>query len=47
MKLQAAETLCEDLLDENENYKKEIKTLEVEIEELQDNFREDQADEYR
>lgn len=46
-KLQAAEQLCEELMDENEDYKKEIRTLEEEIEEMQDNFREEQADEYR
>lgn len=34
-------------MDENEDYKKEIRTLEEEIEEMQDNFREEQADEYR
>ncbi|KAG7162848.1 SOGA3-like [Homarus americanus] len=46
-KLQAAEQLCEELMDENEDYKKEIRALEDEIEEMQDNFREEQADEYR
>ncbi|XP_066971723.1 early endosome antigen 1 isoform X12 [Macrobrachium rosenbergii] len=46
-KLQAAEQLCEELMDENEEYKKEVKALEDEIEEMQDNFREEQADEYR
>lgn len=34
-------------MDETEDYKKEIRTLEEEIEEMQDNFREEQADEYR
>lgn len=42
----AAETLCEELMDENEDMKKELRDLEEEIEEMQDNFREDQADEY-
>ena len=46
-KLEAAEQLCEELMDENEDYKKEIRQMEDEIEEMQDNFREDQADEYR
>ncbi|XP_047478471.1 trichohyalin-like [Penaeus chinensis] len=46
-KLQAAEQLCEELMDENEDYKKEVRALEEEIEEMQDNFREEQADEYR
>lgn len=45
-KLTAAETLCEELMDENEDMKKELRELEEEIEEMQDNFREDQADEY-
>uniref|UniRef100_A0A1B6EGY0 Uncharacterized protein n=1 Tax=Clastoptera arizonana TaxID=38151 RepID=A0A1B6EGY0_9HEMI len=45
-KLQAAETLCEELMDENEDMKKELRDLEDEIDEMQDNFREDQADEY-
>ncbi|KAF5283458.1 hypothetical protein FQA39_LY04834 [Lamprigera yunnana] len=45
-KLLAAETLCEELMDENEDMKKELRDLEEEIEELQDNFREDQAHEY-
>lgn len=45
-KLTAAETLCEELMDENEDMKKELRDLEEEIEEMQDNFREDQADEY-
>merc|ERR1711915_681166 len=46
-KLQAAEQLCEEMMDENEDYKREIRMLEDEIEEMQDNFREEQADEYR
>nr|CAD7196699.1 unnamed protein product [Timema douglasi] len=45
-KLLAAENLCEELMDENEDMKKELQDLEEEIEELQDNFREEQADEY-
>lgn len=38
-KLLAAETLCEELMDENEDMKKELRDLEEEMEELQDNFR--------
>lgn len=38
-KLLAAETLCEELMDENEDMKKEMRDLEEEMEELQDNFR--------
>jgi chromosome segregation ATPase len=45
-KLSAAETVCEELMDENEEIKKEIRDLEEEIDEMQDNFREDQANEY-
>lgn len=46
-KLHAAETMCEELMEETEEYKKEINELEEEMDEMQDNFREDQADEYR
>lgn len=45
-KLQAAEQLCEELMDENKEIKKELKGMEDEIDEMQDNFREDQANEY-
>lgn len=45
-KLQAAEQLCEELMDENAEIKKELKGMEDEIDEMQDNFREDQANEY-
>ncbi|XP_078044160.1 uncharacterized protein LOC144473808 isoform X1 [Augochlora pura] len=45
-KLKSAENLCESLMDENEDMKKEIRQLEEEIYELQDTFRDEQADEY-
>lgn len=45
-KLEQAEKMCEDLMDENEKMKKEMKNMETEMDEIQDNFREDQADEY-
>lgn len=45
-KLQAAEQLCEELMDENAEVKKELRGMEEEIDEMQDNFREDQANEY-
>ncbi|KAI5712440.1 hypothetical protein M8J75_008362 [Diaphorina citri] len=45
-KLAAAEGLCEELMDENEEMKKELRYLEEEMDEMQDHFREDQADEY-
>lgn len=45
-KLKAAEQLCEDLMDENKEVKKELQNLEAEIDEMHDNFREEQANEY-
>lgn len=45
-KLQAAEQLCEELMDENNEIKKEMQNMEAEIDEMQDNFRDDQANEY-
>lgn len=45
-KLQAAEQLCEELMDENSEMKKELANMEREFDEIQDNFRDDQADEY-
>ncbi|KAK9889152.1 hypothetical protein WA026_004426 [Henosepilachna vigintioctopunctata] len=45
-KLKAAETLCEELMDENENLKKDLRDMEEQIDEMQDNFREDQIVEY-
>lgn len=38
-KLLAAETLCEDLMDENEDIKKELRDMEEQMDEIQDNFR--------
>ncbi len=38
-KLRAAESLCEELMDENSEMKKELRDMEEEIEEMQDNFR--------
>lgn len=45
-KLRAAEQLCEELMDENTAMKKDLHNMEQEIDEMHDNFREDQADEY-
>lgn len=45
-KLQAAEQLCEELMDENEDIKKELRGMEQEIDEMHDNFREDQVEEF-
>lgn len=38
-KLLAAETLCEELMDENEDIKKDLRDMEIQMDELQDNFR--------
>ncbi|XP_035232096.1 protein SOGA3-like, partial [Stegodyphus dumicola] len=46
-KLAQSEALCEELMEENEEIKKEVRDLEQELEELHDNFREDQASEFR
>merc|ERR1712222_325 len=46
-KLKYTERKCHDLSSENEDLKGNVQTLEVELEEVQDNFREDEADEYR
>lgn len=46
-RLRTTETMCEQLVEENDEYKREINELEEELDEMQDNFREDQADEYR
>ncbi|XP_058984369.1 myosin-9 isoform X4 [Musca domestica] len=40
-KLQAAEQICEELMEENQEAKKEIMNLQAEMDELQDTFRED------
>ncbi|CAG2107226.1 unnamed protein product [Medioppia subpectinata] len=47
LKLQQTELLCERLTEENEEMKKDVKALEVEFQELHDNFREDQSSEFR
>lgn len=46
-KLTAAEQLCEELMDENESYKKEISNLQHEIDEMHDQYREEEIDEFR
>lgn len=46
-KLRYVEKKCTDLSFENEELRANVQTLEVELEEVQDNFREDEADEYR
>ena len=46
-KLKFVERKCEDMSCENEELRSNVQNLEVELEEVQDNFREDEADEYR
>ena len=46
-KLKFVEKKCEELNHENEDLKGNVQNLEVELEEVQDNFREDEVDEYR
>ena len=46
-KLKFVERKCEDMSVENEELRSNVQNLEVELEEVQDNFREDEADEYR
>ncbi|XP_037828814.1 nucleoporin nup211 isoform X4 [Lucilia sericata] len=41
-KLQAAEQICEELMEENQEAKKEILNLQAEMDELQDTFRDDE-----
>ncbi|KAM7351098.1 uncharacterized protein ACRADG_004081 isoform 3-T5 [Cochliomyia hominivorax] len=41
-KLQAAEQICEELMEENQDAKKEIMNLQAEMDELQDTFRDDE-----
>lgn len=38
-KLKATELFCEELMDENENLKRELRDMEEQVEEMQDNFR--------
>ena len=46
-KLKFIEKKCEELTHENDDLRGNVQNLEVELEEVQDNFREDEADEYR
>ncbi|KAK7592726.1 hypothetical protein V9T40_007478 [Parthenolecanium corni] len=45
-RLQAAESLCEELANENGKMKRELRDREDEIQEMRDNFRENEVDEY-
>nr|NP_001245921.1 uncharacterized protein Dmel_CG18304, isoform B [Drosophila melanogaster]AFH03595.1 uncharacterized protein Dmel_CG18304, isoform B [Drosophila melanogaster] len=42
-KLQAAEQICEELMEENQSAKKEILNLQAEMDEVQDTFRDDEV----
>ncbi|KAL7742035.1 hypothetical protein ACLKA6_018287 [Drosophila palustris] len=42
-KLQAAEQICEELMEENQSVKKEIINLQAEMDEVQDTFRDDEV----
>ena len=46
-KLRYVEEKCTDLSFENKELRASVQTLKVELEEVQDNFREDEADKYR
>ncbi|VDN07296.1 unnamed protein product [Thelazia callipaeda] len=46
-KLKASESLCDELIEENESLKTDIKDLQQEIEEMQDQYREEEIEEFR
>ncbi|VDK80665.1 unnamed protein product [Litomosoides sigmodontis] len=46
-KLKASESLCDELMEENEALKVDIKDLQQEIEEMQDQYREEEIEEFR
>uniref|UniRef100_A0A158Q899 Protein SOGA2 n=1 Tax=Elaeophora elaphi TaxID=1147741 RepID=A0A158Q899_9BILA len=46
-KLKASESLCDELMEENEALKADIKDLQQEIEEMQDQYREEEIEEFR
>uniref|UniRef100_A0AC34EZW9 Uncharacterized protein n=1 Tax=Panagrolaimus sp. ES5 TaxID=591445 RepID=A0AC34EZW9_9BILA len=46
-KLKETESLCEELMIENENLKSDIRDLQQEIEEMQDQYREEEIEEFR
>ncbi|KHN82982.1 Protein SOGA2 [Toxocara canis] len=46
-KLKATESLCEELMEENEALKADVKDLQQEIEEMQDQYREEEIEEFR
>jgi hypothetical protein len=46
-KLRAAEQLCEEYMDDNEQLKRDIRELQTEIDESQDQYREEEIDEFR
>uniref|UniRef100_A0A915B9I7 Uncharacterized protein n=1 Tax=Parascaris univalens TaxID=6257 RepID=A0A915B9I7_PARUN len=46
-KLKATESLCDELMEENEALKADVKDLQQEIEEMQDQYREEEIEEFR
>lgn len=46
-KLRAAEQLCEEYMDDNEQLKRDMRDLQTEIDESQDQYREEEIDEFR
>lgn len=46
-KLKETESLCEELMVENENLKSDVRDLQQEIEEMQDQYREEEIEEFR
>ena len=45
--IKESEDICEDLMEENENLKQEIQDLKIEMEEMYDSFRDQEAEEFR
>ncbi|KJH48392.1 hypothetical protein DICVIV_05507 [Dictyocaulus viviparus] len=46
-RITATEALCDELMEENENLKTEVRDLQQEIEEMQDQYREEEIEEFR
>ncbi|KHJ88019.1 hypothetical protein OESDEN_12191, partial [Oesophagostomum dentatum] len=46
-KITATEALCDELMEENESLKNEVRDLQQEIEEMQDQYREEEIEEFR
>uniref|UniRef100_A0A0K0D0M7 Shootin-1 n=1 Tax=Angiostrongylus cantonensis TaxID=6313 RepID=A0A0K0D0M7_ANGCA len=46
-KITSTEALCDELMEENESLKAEVRDLQQEIEEMQDQYREEEIEEFR